>query len=964
MELPEEYDATSQRASEGNRPSQITIMSGQVASIGDHNTVNVAMTPRPVDWPAVIGAPPPVAQAYQPRNIAGMISSGIFSPEPQDDNARFNLALTGSGGVGKSQIASYAFHNSRDELRVWVPASSRAAVEATYRATAQRLGIAPDDVDVTHAARALLSFLQETRRNWLIVLDDLLDPSHLVGLWPPSSGRVIITTRRRDAQLAAGGREIFDLSEFTPLEASNYITSKLTPPIARGLLPSGVSEQAPELADALGNLPLALAQATGVIIDDALTCGDYLTRFHNERETLEALLPVDSRPDEYSSTLQSALKVSLDSADRFPPSGLASRMANVVAYLDPGGFPEALLLSQPVRAHLGGDPERHNEDSETSAAFETVEISSDEDASHQDAHPDDCRRALRSLHRVSVLSHVPDGQPRSVRMHSLTGRSLRESGDDSTEDCCLAIASALLEIWPTVESDAQLSLALRENAIAITGQFPYCLVELVGLHEVFVRCARSFFAARQPEAALDFLVDVFTRCTEYVHAQHPSLFGIRSHIGTALGESGDYEEAVSVFEELVNDREDYLGPDHPDSLRSRSNLAFWRRHLGDEGILSQYEDVLARRTAVLGATHPETLLALVNVADLGGNSVAGATRLEKLEGVCGTVTASLGDQHKVSALATKLYLRRLFDAELLDADRGEPALRKLVDDHIAVFGPDHPETLSSRDLLLKYLGYQRSPRALQETNVHLQQLVQLGISGPQILSVRIARAQLLTEAGRASEALAELEHIEFEHASELAANTGAAIAFHFIRGTSHAEQLSWRAAADDLKIAVELHENRPSGVANTWDLLLGLASCYEELEDWNESVPVLQKLLECEIERDEGQSRQTFVTRNSLAVATGRGGNPSAARDQLEGLLGDIRDSNEFLSEEELLVVELNYANMLRLCQQTTQALGLVEELIPRGVELLGHQSQYVQEIESLRSELERALDSSNDSLI
>jgi len=56
-----------------------------------------------------------------------------------------------------------------------------------------------------------------------VVLDDLANPADARGLWPPASarGRVLVTTRRRDAVLSGEGRRLVDVGLFTPAEAAS-----------------------------------------------------------------------------------------------------------------------------------------------------------------------------------------------------------------------------------------------------------------------------------------------------------------------------------------------------------------------------------------------------------------------------------------------------------------------------------------------------------------------------------------------------------------------------------------------------------------------------------------------------------------------------------------------------------------------------------------------------------------------
>jgi hypothetical protein len=49
------------------------------------------------------------------------------------------------------------------------------------------------------------------------------------------------------------------------------------------------------------------------------------------------------------------------------------------------------------------------------------------------------------------------------------------------------------------------------------------------------------------------------------------------------GHCGDVAGALRLFRELLPDRERVLGPDHPDTLATRSNIATCVRMLTDNG---------------------------------------------------------------------------------------------------------------------------------------------------------------------------------------------------------------------------------------------------------------------------------------------------------------------------------------------------------------------------------------------
>ncbi|WP_461123923.1 tetratricopeptide repeat protein [Saccharothrix stipae] len=55
----------------------------------------------------------------------------------------------------------------------------------------------------------------------------------------------------------------------------------------------------------------------------------------------------------------------------------------------------------------------------------------------------------------------------------------------------------------------------------------------------------------------------------------------RSNLARWRGEAGDPAGAAEAFAELLADRLRVGGPDHPDTLAARNNLAYWRKQAVD-----------------------------------------------------------------------------------------------------------------------------------------------------------------------------------------------------------------------------------------------------------------------------------------------------------------------------------------------------------------------------------------------
>ena len=113
----------------------------------------------------------------------------------------------------------------------------------------------------------------------------------------------------------------------------------------------------------------------------------------------------------------------------------------MAAVLDPNGIPEAVLTGSTSCGYLG----RHHGGSGAATVSEAP------------AEAVDARRALRNLHRLSLVTHDPNDVLRSVRIHALTQRWAAETLDrNALGGVVRAAADAVLEVWPDVEGHSGL----------------------------------------------------------------------------------------------------------------------------------------------------------------------------------------------------------------------------------------------------------------------------------------------------------------------------------------------------------------------------------------------------------------------------------------------------------------------------------------------------------------------------
>jgi NB-ARC domain len=417
----------------------------------------------PASWPHRVGVVPGQAGSFQRRGVAAVLD------EAADGSAAPCQVLTGTGGVGKTQLAAAyaraAWQAGTVDLLAWVTAGSRDAVVAAYaQAGVEVAGADPDDLE--QAAARFLTWLEITERRWLVVLDDLSDPADLRGLWPPASvrGRVLVTTRRRDAVLSGAGRRLVDVGLFTAGEATDYLTAYLAEHDQ-----TDQPDQIADLAADLGYLPLALSQAGAYVIDRGLDCASYRGRLADRRRILPDLVPDDSGlPDDHRTALAATWSLSIEQADRLRPAGLARPMLELASVLDPNGIPQAVLTDEPARAYLAS-----NRSSSAGTDSEASDIGGRGKDAGSQVDAGDAADALRCLSRLSLAELDPAAPHRAVRVHNLIQRAARESLPDGRRGpLARAAADALLAAWPDVERDTDLAQALRSGAAMLARHAP------------------------------------------------------------------------------------------------------------------------------------------------------------------------------------------------------------------------------------------------------------------------------------------------------------------------------------------------------------------------------------------------------------------------------------------------------------------------------------------------------------
>ncbi|MFG2899896.1 tetratricopeptide repeat protein [Streptomyces zaomyceticus] len=350
---------------------------------------------------------------------------------------------------------------------------------------------------------------------------------------------------------------------------------------------------------------------------------------------------------------------------------------------------------------------------------------------------------------------------------------------------------------------------------------------------------------------------------------HPNTLASKNNVASAYWSAGDLGRALPLLEQALTTRMRVLGPNHVDTLTARSNLAAAYRSAGDlSRAIPLHEQTLTERMELLGSDHQDTLASQNHLA--GAYESAGdLTRAISLHEQ--TLTARmrvLGPDHP-ETLASQNNLAGAYESAG-DLDRAIPLYEQALVDSERVLGPDHPGTLTKRSNLA--VAHGSAGDLDQAIPLHERTLTErlrvLGPDHPETLISRNNLAYAYGSAGDLAQAIRLYEQnlterlrvLGPDHPDTLTSRSNLAYAYGSVGDLDRAIPLHEQALTDRLRVLGPEHPETLVSRAH-------LAGAHESAGDLDRAIPLYERAL-ADSERVLGPDHpDTLVSRIQLGYA-------------------------------------------------------------------------------------------------
>jgi MinD-like ATPase involved in chromosome partitioning or flagellar assembly/tetratricopeptide (TPR) repeat protein len=647
------------------------------------------------------------------------------------------VVLQGHGGVGKTQVAlEYVNRFKTDyDLVFWIDCSQPQFVDAALADLGARMqsrfnvGV-PATAGATEAVRVVLQALSERQivPRWLLIFDNAEDFDAVRRYLPTGGGHVLITSRHRGWA---------DLS--LPLVVEPFTRADSIAHLRRRV-PSIGTDDAGQLAQVLGNLPLAVASAGAWLAETGHPVPDYL---HQLRTQPAAALAASHLPD-YPLPVSNAWDMSLGLLRERSPA--AARLFELCSVMAPAISLELLYSAAMARVLERIDPAM--------------------------AVPEVIGTAVRDIDKLALIKL--DHNSHQIFVHGLVQDIVQKGMAAESPDKLLDTRRDVHEVLAAARPSRGIDNPDTWDRYQLLWPHlgPSGAVESVRepVRQLLIDRVRYLYLRDDAERGRELAIEIEKTWQAELDRAAPGpaavpllreLLHLRFNLANILRQQAKFEEAFALDDRVLTEQRELLDAHHPHTLMTAGGLAADLRALGRyQDALEMDEETHPAWRDTFGDSHPRTLAAANNLGvsyRLTG-SIADALRVD--EETLQRQRPTMGPLHP-RTLGTASNVVR----DLIEAGRYTEAASRMEAVHrsgATEYGADSLLALNAQVLLGIALRNAGRP---QEAEAHFQSasaglIRRLGDSSTEALAARLGHALNLVALLRAEEADAEIEAVQ------------------------------------------------------------------------------------------------------------------------------------------------------------------------------------------------------------
>lgn len=506
------------------------------------------------------------------------LAKGFLSKEGKSEKVVPVAIVTGSGGIGKTQLAiEFAYHYGRyfSGGVFWLNFADATTVpnEIIDCGCRDALNL-PQFDDLKRPVQ-----IQLVQRQWqdpisrLLIFDNCEDEELLVKWLPTSGGCHVLVTSRRESWSVALGAKIYSLNILNRFESINLL---------KQLVPNISQVSAESIALELGDFPLALHLAGSFLArySDYLSPYDYLVQLQDD--TLLSHPSLEGHGSKYSPTghdlsVRRTFSVSYEQLNsKFKVDKIAIAILARAAYFAP---------NEPVPFHL----------LRSSLKDEISDI-----------------LFIDSLKRLGELGLIRLGERSIISMHQLIALFATEASIDGRAKA--DVEKSIIDATETLLQHSHIK-QLREWV----AHLHWVTERIVGennkneLELCNELAAYMYIVGEHENAKIHFL-----RALEVAKVvegdRHPTTASILNNLGLLFQSLGDFKEAEIYYEQALHIHQGIHGSETIELAYILHNLGFLalERKAYEQGSL-YLQQSLTIKNKLLGDRHPHTARTLTNL---------------------------------------------------------------------------------------------------------------------------------------------------------------------------------------------------------------------------------------------------------------------------------------------------------------------------------------------------------------